>query len=133
MHSDPVSDPQPRADGRPARERVSWLSPGVLGVGGASLFSDAGHELVTSLLPSFVTGTLGGGPAALGAIDGVADALIGVSKLAGGPLAADPGRRRWIARGGYLGTAVATAAIGLTTAVWQGAALRALALSLIHI
>lgn len=103
------------------------MSPGVLGVGGASLFSDAGHELVTSLLPSFVTGTLGGGPAALGAIDGVADALIGVSKLAGGPLAADPGRRRWIARGGYLGTAVATAAIGLTTAVWQVAALRALA------
>lgn len=108
-------------------ERKPWLSPGVLGVGGASMFSDAGHEMATSLLPAFVIGTLGGGPAALGAIAGVADAFIGLSKLAGGPLAADPRRRRWLASGGYLGTAVATAAIGLTTAVWQVGLLRGLA------
>lgn len=107
--------------------RRGWLSPGVLGVGGASLFSDAGHEMVTSLLPTFVTGTLGGGPAALGVIDGVADAFIGLSKLAGGPLAADPKRRRWLASGGYLGTAVATAAIGLATAIWQVGLLRGVA------
>ena len=31
--------------------------------------------MVTSLLPTLLTTTLGGGPAALGAIDGVADAL----------------------------------------------------------
>ena len=111
----------------PGSAPKGWLSPGVLGVGGASLFSDAGHEMVTSLLPSFVTGVLGGGPAALGAIDGVADAFIGLSKLAGGPLAADPKRRRWLASGGYLGTAVATAAIGLTTAVWQVGLLRGVA------
>ncbi len=39
-----------------------WLTPGVLGVGGASLFSDASHELVTSLLPTFLTSTLHAGP-----------------------------------------------------------------------
>lgn len=104
-----------------------WLSPGVLGVGGASLCSDAGHEMVTSLLPTFLASTLHSGPAALGAIDGVADALTGITKLAGGPLANDPRRRARLASSGYLGTAIATAAIGLTTAVWQAAILRALA------
>ncbi|MFZ1285005.1 MAG: MFS transporter [Propionicimonas sp.] len=107
--------------------RGDWLNPGVAGVGVASLCSDAGHEMVTSLLPGFVSGTLGGGPAALAAIDGVADALTGLAKLAGGPLASDPQRRGRLAGGGYLGTAVATAAIGLTTALWQVGALRAFA------
>ncbi len=104
-----------------------WLTRGVASVGAASLFSDTGHELVTSLLPSFVTSTMQAGPATLGAIDGVADALTGLSKLAGGPLAADPSRRGRLASRGYLGTAIATAAIGLTTAAWQVAILRGLA------
>ncbi|MGH3499245.1 MAG: MFS transporter [Nocardioidaceae bacterium] len=99
----------------------------MLSVGGASLFSDTGHELVTSILPTFLTSTLHSGPAALGAIDGVADALTGLAKLGGGPLANDPRRRARLASSGYLGTAVATAAIGLATAVWQVAILRALA------
>jgi len=104
-----------------------WLTPGVLGVGAASFFSDAGHEMATSLLPGFVTGVLGGSASALAAIEGVADALTGLSKLAGGPLAADGRRRGALARGGYIGTAVATAAIGATTAIWQVALLRGLA------
>lgn len=111
----------------PARNQAGWLNAGVVGVGAASLCSDASHEMVTSLLPAFLTSALGAGPAALGAIDGVADALTGISKLAGGPLANDPQRRGRLAAGGYLGTAVATAAIGLTVAVWQVAALRAIA------
>lgn len=57
----------------------------------------------------------------------MSDALIGLSKLAGGPLANDPARRARLASTGYLGTAVATAAIGLASAVWQVAILRALA------
>jgi MFS family permease len=83
--------------------------------------------MVTSILPTFLTSTLHAGPGALGAIDGVADALTGVAKLAGGPLANDRTRRARLASGGYLGTAVATAAIGLATAVWQVAILRGLA------
>jgi hypothetical protein len=75
-----------------------WLSPGVLSVGAASLGSDAGHELTTSLLPAFLTSTMHAGPAALGAIEGVSDALVGLSKLVGGPLSNDlpaaPGSRR---------------------------------------
>ncbi len=116
----PGAEPEP-----PTSDR--WLTPGVLGVGAASLFSDSSHEMVTSLLPTFLTPTLGGGPATLGAIDGVADALTGLAKLAGGPLAADPARRARMASGGYLGTAAATALIGLSTAIWQVAILRGLA------
>jgi MFS family permease len=111
----------------PEQAGERWLTRGVVGVGAASLCSDAGHELVTSILPTFLTSTLHAGPGALGAIDGVADALTGVSKLAGGPLANDPQRRAKLASGGYLGTAIATAAIGLAVAVWQVAILRALA------
>lgn len=83
--------------------------------------------MTTSLLPTFLTSTLHAGPAALGAIDGVADALVGLSKLAGGPLSADPERRGRLASGGYVMTAVATGLIGTAAAIWQVAALRALA------
>lgn len=104
-----------------------WLTGGVAGVGAASFFSDAGHEIATSVLPTFLTSTLHAGPGALGAIEGVSDALVGVAKLAGGPLSNDADRRGRLASGGYLGTAIATAAIGLATSVWQVGLLRALA------
>ncbi len=50
---------------RPAPE-ARWLTPGVRGIGGASLLADVGHEIPTSLL----TGTLGAPAAALGIIEG---------------------------------------------------------------
>lgn len=112
---------------QPAPDGDAWLTPGVLSVGMASFGSDAGHEMTTSLLPTFLTSTLHAGPAALGAIEGVSDALIGLAKLAGGPLSNDPVHRARLVSGGYLVTAFATAAIGLAAAVWQVAALRALA------
>ncbi|WP_211217914.1 MFS transporter [Microbacterium luticocti] len=96
-------------------------------MGAASFFSDTGHEIVTSVMPTFVTGVLGGSAAALGAIEGISDACTGIAKVVGGPLADDPARRRAMATGGYLVTAAATAAIGLTTAVWQAGVLRAVA------
>jgi MFS family permease len=104
-----------------------WLTPGVGAVGVASFFSDSGHEMTTSLLPAFLTGTLGASAAALGVIEGISDALIGVMKLIGGPLANAPRRRARTAAGGYLGTAVATGAIGAAITVWQVGALRAIA------
>ncbi len=35
-----------------------WLTPGVGGIGIASLLSDLGHEVPTALLPSLLTSTL---------------------------------------------------------------------------
>lgn len=103
-----------------------WLSPGVGSVAAASFFSDSGHEVTTSVLPAFLTGTLGASAAVLGVIDGISDALMGLMKLAGGPLANDPRRRAATASGGYLGTAVATGAIGAAVTVWQVGVLRAI-------
>ncbi len=127
--SDPVqagSDEAPRKD-IPESSDAAWLTPGVAGVGAASLFSDAGHEMTTALLPTFLTSTLHASAGALGIIEGIADGLTGLMKLVGGPLADDAARRGRTAAGGYLGTALATGAIGLAATVWQAGALRALA------
>jgi MFS family permease len=110
-----------------AAANARWLTPGVGAVGAASFFSDAGHEVTTSVLPAFLTSTLGASAAALGVIEGISDALIGAMKLIGGPWANDPQRRARITSGGYLGTAVATGAIGAAVTVWQVGALRAIA------
>ena len=104
-----------------------WLTPGVASVGLASFFSDSGHEIATSLLPTFITVTLRSTAGALGLIEGIADALTGVAKLVGGPLANDEERRRQMASGGYLVTAAATGAIGLAGTVWQAGVCRAVA------
>ncbi len=107
--------------------RGRWLTRGVGSVGLASFFSDSGHEIATSVLPSFVTVTLGASPGALGLVEGLSDALTGLAKLIGGPLANDEGRRLKLASGGYVVTAAATGAIGLAAAVWQAGLLRATA------
>ncbi|QLL05349.1 MFS transporter [Mycobacterium vicinigordonae] len=104
-----------------------WFTAGVGAVGASSFFSDTGHEITTSLLPAFLTGTLGASAAALGVIDGISDALVGVMKLVGGPMANDPDKRGKVASGGYLGTALATGAIGAAITVWQVGVLRAVA------
>lgn len=103
--TDPASPPS-------AEARRLWVSPGVASVGAASLFSDADHEIATAVFPGFVTGFLRGSAGTLGVIEGLSDALLGVAKLLGGPLAADPVRRVRLARGGYTLTASFTAAIG---------------------
>lgn len=103
------------------------LNAGVLSVGAASFFSDSGHEIATSILPSFLTSVLHAGAGALGLIEGIADMLQGVLSMVGGPLANDPSRRGRMGSSGYLGTALATGAIGLAGTVWQVGALRALA------
>ncbi|OLB73719.1 MAG: MFS transporter [Actinobacteria bacterium 13_2_20CM_2_71_6] len=105
----------------------AWLTRGVVGIGTASLLSDAGHEVPTSLLPSLLTATLGAPAVALGVIEGVSDALAGVARLAGGALADDPVRRRRVAIGGYTTTAALAALTGAATAVWQVGVLRAAA------
>lgn len=105
----------------------TWLTPGVAGIGSASLLADAGHEIPTALLPSLLTSTLGAPASVLGLIEGVSDGLAGLARLGGGALADDPERRRSVAVGGYTATAVTSAAIGAATAAWQVGVLRTVA------
>ena len=101
------------------------MTPGVAGIGVASFLADVGHEIPTALLPSLLTSTLGAPASALGAIEGVSDALAGIARFGGGALADEPARRRSIAVGGYTTTAVLSAGIGASSGVWQVAILRA--------
>jgi MFS family permease len=116
---------QAESSATPGPDGQGWLSPSVRGIGGASLLADLGHEVPTALLPSLLTSTLGAPAAALGVIEGVADGLAGVARLAGGALADDPARRRSIAVGGYTATAVLSGLIGVATSAWQVGVLRA--------
>jgi MFS family permease len=106
-----------------AEGKQRWLSPGVVGIGAASFLADVGHEIPTALLPSLLT-SLGAPAAVLGAIEGVADGLAGMARLAGGAMSDDPARRRAVAVGGYSSTAVLSSVIGASTAVWQVGVLR---------
>lgn len=80
--------------------RPRWFSRGVAGIGLASFLSDVGHEVPTSLLPSFLTSTLKAPASALGLIEGISDALAGIAWFGGGALAGNPARRRRVAVGG---------------------------------
>jgi MFS family permease len=74
----------------------------VKGLSLVSLFNDFASEMVYPLLPAFVTGALGGGPVALGALDGAADLTAALLKWVSGGLADRPGWRRPLILIGYL-------------------------------
>jgi MFS family permease len=56
-------------------------------LGVVSLLNDAASEMIVPLLPVFLTASLGAGPAAVGLVEGVAEATASVLKLVSGRLA----------------------------------------------
>ena len=78
----------------------AWLNRNVAAMGATSLLSDASHEAATAVLPGFLA-VLGLPPFALGAIEGVADALASFIKLGAGWLGDRTGHRWGLAVGGY--------------------------------
>ena len=84
----------PPAPQRRALPRSVWV------LGFVSLFMDLSSEIIHSLLPLFITVTLGASVAVLGAIDGVAEATASFAKLAGGRLSDKQQKRKpWILAG----------------------------------
>jgi MFS family permease len=102
-----------------------WLTRGVFGIGLASLCSDWGHEIGTSLLPILLAG-LGAPAYALGIIEGVADGVSSFAKLAGGWVADRPHLRKPVAVAGYLLTGLSTFAFGFVGSWPQVLASRAI-------
>jgi len=92
--------------------------------GAVSLLNDFASEMVYPLLPAFVTGVLGGGAAALGALDGAADAAAAFVKLISGRVADRQERRGPLIVGGYFIAAAMRPIIAVTAAAWQVIALR---------
>lgn len=87
----------------------------VIILGLVSLLNDAASEMITPLLPIFLTATLGAGPAIVGFIEGLAEATASVLKLVSGRLAdrGVPARRLVLA--GYGLSNVGRPLIGLAT------------------
>lgn len=96
----------------------AWLNRNVIGMALASLFSDAGHELATAVLPLFLV-SIGASPAALGIIEGVSDAIASFAKLGSGWYSDRIGRRKELAVAGYVLTGLSTGLFAIATQWWQ--------------
>ncbi len=76
------------------------LTRNVVVLGFVSLLNDGASEMIYPLLPAFLTAVLGAGPAALGIIEGVAEATASLLKLYSGYLSDRVRRRKgWIVSG----------------------------------
>ncbi len=93
-------------------EQPPWLNRTVWGMACTSFLSDLGHEAQSTILPTFMA-ALGLPPAALGAVEGIADATASFIKLGAGWLSDRVGRRKPFVVLGYLATGLASGIIAL--------------------
>jgi MFS family permease len=93
--------PEPLPDLLRAPQGLRAIPRGIWALGLVSLFMDMSSELIHSLLPVFVVGTLGASALSLGLIEGVAEAAASITKLFSGVLSDRLGRRKLLAVVGY--------------------------------
>lgn len=110
--------------GGPARP--PWRSRNVLALGVVSLLTDVASEMIAPLLPLFLATTLGAGPAALGLVEGVADAVASLVKLWAGAASDRAKSRKGLVLWGYAIAAGARPLVALAGAAWHVVAIRAL-------
>jgi MFS family permease len=96
-----MSDPAATASLRKSLPRT------VVALGFVSLLMDTSSEMIHSLLPVFLVGTLGASVEAVGLIEGIAEATAAISKLFSGVVSDWVGRRKPLVLLGY-GLAAAT-------------------------
>ena len=77
------------------------LTRNVLALAAVSFFTDASSEMIYPLLPLFLTATLGASAAFVGAIEGAADSVSALLKLASGWLSDRTRRRKPLVVAGY--------------------------------
>lgn len=87
----------------------------VIVLGLVSLLNDAASEMITPLLPIFLTATLGAGPAIVGFVEGLAEATASVLKLVSGWLADRGIPAKGLVVGGYGLSNTTRPLIGLAT------------------
>jgi len=109
----------------PARNALrSILRGNVLWLSVVSFLNDAASEMIYPLLPLFLVGTLGAGPAFLGVIEGVAESASSFFKLLSGWFSDRFRRRRPLVLAGYGIAAAVRPLIAIVTAPWQVLAVR---------
>lgn len=96
----------------------SGLPRTVVVLGVVSLLNDASSEMITPLLPIFLTATLGAGPAIVGLVEGLAEATSSVLKLVAGRLADRGVDPKSLVLGGY-GLSNATRPLLGLAAAWS--------------
>ncbi len=84
-----------------------------MALGVVSLLTDVSSEMIIPVLPLFVVSVLGGSPAGLGLIEGVAESTAAVMRLGSGWLSDRIGRRKPFMLFGYGLSAAAKAALAL--------------------
>ena len=92
--------------------------------GAVSLLNDFASEMIYPLLPALITGVLGAGPQALGALDGAAEFAAAFVKLGAGRLADRVPLRGPMVVLGYFIAVVVRPVIAVTGAAWQVIGLR---------
>lgn len=85
----------------------------VIALGLVSFANDAASEMITPLLPLFLTVALGAGPAIVGLIEGLAEATASILKVVSGRLADRGIGARRLVLSGYGASTLARPAIGL--------------------
>jgi len=103
-----TKDPVQTLQSPPELMLPSWLNRNVIGMAITSFLSDAGHEMVTAVLPGFLT-ALGIAAAALGWIEDISDAASSFVKLGAGWYSDRIGHRKRIVSLGYFLTGTALA------------------------
>ncbi|MFQ5743183.1 MAG: MFS transporter [Acidobacteriota bacterium] len=106
--------------------RLANLPTTVLGLGGVSLLNDLASEMIYPLLPVFIAGVLGASTTMLGAIEGAAESVNSLLKLASGRLSDRLRRRKRLVLAGYLLSSLARPLIAATATAWQVLLLRGL-------
>lgn len=92
--------------------RAAWLNATVVGAGVTSALGDFCYETTTVILPGFLA-VLGVPAAALGTIEGIADALAAYTKMFSGYIADKLGHRKLLVVVGYGLTPVGQALLAL--------------------
>ncbi|MGH7296198.1 MAG: MFS transporter, partial [Polyangiaceae bacterium] len=96
----------------------------VILLGFTSLFTDVGTEMIFPLLPVFLTEVLRAGPAYIGLVEGAADTVSSLLKLASGVVADRVPRRKPLVLAGYALASAARPFIALATRPWHVLAVR---------
>jgi MFS family permease len=105
---------------------VAAVSPGLRSLprsvwllGTISLLNDSASEMIYPLLPLFLAGTLGAGPRVLGLIEGLAEAVSSLLKLAAGALSDRMRRTKPFVVWGYGVAGLARTLIAAATGWWM--------------
>lgn len=109
--------------GRTAQSGRARIPPTVVALGVVSLLNDLAGDAVTPLLPALVA-AVGGGPEALGAIEGIADAAASLVQIASGYLGDRTGKLKALAFSGYGIANALRPLLSVVNAWWQILAIR---------